>query len=39
MNLPIGKAQAVKEWIEKLGISTLSLHLYKANLKAFIDWQ
>jgi hypothetical protein len=37
MNFPIGKAQATKEWIEKLNISTPSLHLYKANLEAFID--
>jgi hypothetical protein len=39
MNLPIGKAQAAKEWMKKLDISTLSLHLYKANLEAFINWQ
>jgi hypothetical protein len=39
MNLPIGKAQAAKKWIKKLGISILLLHFYKANLEAFIDWQ
>jgi hypothetical protein len=39
MNLPIGKIQAAKEWMEKLSISISSLHLYKANLEAFINWQ
>jgi hypothetical protein len=39
MNLLIGKAQAAKEWMKKLNISTFSLYLYKANLEAFIDWQ
>jgi hypothetical protein len=38
MNLPIGKAQVAKEWMEKLGISISSLHFYKVNLEAFIDW-
>jgi hypothetical protein len=39
MNLSIGKAQAAKEWIKKLNISTSSLNLYKVNLETFIDWQ
>jgi hypothetical protein len=36
MDLPIGKAQAAKEWIDKLGTNTSSLHIYKVNLEAFI---
>jgi hypothetical protein len=39
MDLPIDKAQAAKEWIDKLGINTSSMHVYKTNLEAFIDWQ
>jgi hypothetical protein len=39
MNLPIGKAQAAKKWIDKLGTNISSMHVYKANLEAFIDWQ
>jgi hypothetical protein len=39
MNLPISKAQAAKEWMEKLNISISSLYFYKANLEAFINWQ
>jgi hypothetical protein len=37
MDLSIGKIQAAKEWIDKLGINTPSLYIYKANLEAFID--
>jgi hypothetical protein len=37
IDFPISKAQAAKEWINKLDISTLSMHIYKANLKTFID--
>jgi hypothetical protein len=37
MNFLIGKAQAAKEWIEKLGTNISSLHFYKANLEAFIN--
>ena len=29
----------MKEWVDKLNISTLSLDLYKRKLKAFIDWE
>jgi hypothetical protein len=39
MDLLIGKTQAAKEWIDKLDINTSSMHIYKANLEAFIDWQ
>jgi hypothetical protein len=39
MDLLIGKAQAAKKWINKLDTNTSSLHIYKANLEAFIDWQ
>jgi hypothetical protein len=38
MNLSIGKAQAAKEWMEKLNINIFSLYFYKVNLEAFIDW-
>jgi hypothetical protein len=37
IDLPIGKAQAAKEWIDKLDINILSMHIYKTNLEAFID--
>ncbi len=39
IDLPIGKAQETKKWIDKLGTNTPSLHIYKANLEAFIYWQ
>jgi hypothetical protein len=39
MDLSISKAQAAKEWINKSGINIPSLHVYKANLEAFVDWQ
>jgi hypothetical protein len=39
MDLLIDKAQAAKKWINKLSINIPSLHIYKANLEAFIDWQ
>ena len=39
IELPIGKTEEVKQWVDKLGTNTPSIGLYKSKVVAFIDWQ
>ncbi len=39
IDLPIGKTDEPKQWIDKLSTDTPSIAVYKAKLEAFIDWQ